>query len=437
MQNNDPVDSITSSTVEPVIEPSAAKARGSFDLRGSRSNKPKPVKLWAGIALVVIIFCIALVAIWTYAIGEMTQGSAAVNETQVVADATLAAQPAADRGMAEYRAEKLRQMEEEQKRKEAEEAKKADESEPVQGPNKASSAPPRGPAGSAPTQPAQPAVMTSKQRKLSSGVMMPAVINSVAGLATGVGGAPAENGGQPTTNVPGALPRGIGDPAPLLGNSGAGGGSSSRGSLNDLGGVDFEPTQASLAPSGKYLLAHGTYARCALYPEIITEQPGIIDCRLTEPLYSADGSTVIAEASSRLTGVQKVAMVAGQQNVFTAWNELETTAGVRARLDSLGAGPMGASGTKAWIDNHYAQRYGGAVALSFMQDLLKAATTRKQGSDSGGYTVNNSEQNVESMADKALNSTINTPPTGYILPGTVITVIIARDIDFSSVFENR
>jgi type IV secretion system protein VirB10 len=36
-----------------------------------------------------------------------------------------------------------------------------------------------------------------------------------------------------------------------------------------------------------------------------------------------------------------------------------------------------------------------------------------------------------------LDSTINIPPTAYILPGTVMTVIVARDIDFSTVFENR
>jgi type IV secretion system protein VirB10 len=84
------------------------------------------------------------------------------------------------------------------------------------------------------------------------------------------------------------------------------------------------------------------------------------------------------------------------------------------------------------------QRYGGAVMLSFIQDALKAASNLTQpSSGSGGYTINNSEQNVSNMADKALESSINIPPTGYLLPGTVITVIVARDIDFSSVFENR
>ncbi|MDI5530844.1 conjugal transfer protein TrbI, partial [Salmonella enterica subsp. enterica serovar Cerro] len=54
-----------------------------------------------------------------------------------------------------------------------------------------------------------------------------------------------------------------------------------------------------------------------------------------------------------------------------------------------------------------------------------------------GYTVENSEQNAEDMASKALENSINIPPTGYVLPGTVITVIVAQDIDFSSVYKTR
>ena len=53
------------------------------------------------------------------------------------------------------------------------------------------------------------------------------------------------------------------------------------------------------------------------------------------------------------------------------------------------------------------------------------------------YTVNNSEQNVEDMASKALENSINIPPTGYLLPGTIMTVIITRDVDFSTVFTRR
>ncbi|KPX57274.1 Inner membrane protein forms channel for type IV secretion of T-DNA complex, partial [Pseudomonas amygdali pv. photiniae] len=67
-----------------------------------------------------------------------------------------------------------------------------------------------------------------------------------------------------------------------------------RSSLSNLGGTTFAPAKAYLAPNRKYLVSHNTYTRCALYNEIISTHPGLVDCRLTDPLYSADGSTVIA-----------------------------------------------------------------------------------------------------------------------------------------------
>ena len=411
----------------------AEKARGSFDIRGKR-KEARPVKIYAMIGLVVVFALLAFIGGWAYVVAQMRSGSSDVDETKAKADATLSVPTSKDDSMAQLKAEKLKQIEEDAKKEEAENAKKEQETAPVK------NSPNRPPSKSTPTAPVNRGAneaqeMTSEQRKLGGGVMLKANFNDVSSYSSGVAGSSDASGSSRPT--PPGNSGAADDGSESMGGLG-GGGASSRGSLSNLSGPGFASTKATLAPSGKYLLAHGTYARCALYPEIITEQPGIIDCRLTDPLYSADGSTVISEAGDKLTGVQQVQMVAGQQNVFTAWTELETAVGTRAQLDSLGAGPMGASGTKAWIDNHYMQRYGGAVMLSFIQDALKAASNSTQpSSGAGGFTVNNSEQNVSNMADKALESSINIPPTGYILPGTVITVIVARDIDFSSVFENR
>ncbi|RMT18184.1 Conjugal transfer protein, partial [Pseudomonas amygdali pv. mori] len=292
----------------------------------------------------------------------------------------------------------------------------------------------QGHAASVPPPPGQnaPVVETPRQRKLGREML----VTSEDAQGTGAGNTQPQ---QPSTNQPPGMPSLL-DGIPSGSSSGLGGESSSRkrSSLSNLGGTTFAPAKAYLAPNRKYLVSHNTYTRCALYTEIISTHPGMVDCRLTDPLYSADGSTVIAAAGDKLTGEQTVEVGPGETSVFTTWTEIETQSGVRAKIDSLGAGPMGASGTEAWINRHYMQRFGGAVMLSFIQDALQAASnTTQKSSGSGGYTVNNSEQNVESMANKALDSTINIPDTAHLLPGTVITVIVARDIDFSSVFENR
>lgn len=405
------------------------KARGGFDVRGKRVT-PRPLKAYAVVMLVLVAFVLALLGIWGVVMSKMAASSQPIDESTVVADATLSAPAVQDDAMKQHKQEKLRKLEEEQRRLEEEQARQALE---VQGTPMAvsgSTIPAHRGGKPVPGALAAPQAPTAQQRKLGGGVMV--LVNDPVTSSSASGSATALDAGYRPVAGSAAATQVSETPSTGLGSGGA----SSRGSLNDLQGAGFVPGKASLAPSRQYLLAHGTYARCALYPEIITEHPGIIDCRLTEPLYSADGSTVIAEAGDRLSGVQKVQVSAGQARVFTSWTELETASGARAQLASLGAGPMGASGTEAWIDNHTMQRYGGAVMLSFIQDALQAASNSTQDNDSG-YTVNNTEQNVENMAEKAFDSTINIPPTAYILPGTVITVIVARDIDFSSVFENH
>ncbi|MEQ4313181.1 TrbI/VirB10 family protein [Pseudomonas syringae] len=421
----------------PASEPASTQARGAFDVRAKRTGDTQNKKtLYLGMAGLVLVGLLAIGGLWYFTISQMKTTGSEVDETNVKKDATLdvnlgsddsmkkarEAKLAADKAEEDMRAraERDRLAKEEKDRKDAERGKT--------GQDHAASAPaPPGATGQPPA-----VVLTPRQRKL--GVEL--FVSSEDAKGTGAADTKPQ---QPSSDQPSL-------PSSLLGDvqggssSGLGGESPTRkrSSLSNLGGTTFAPAKAYLAPNRKYLVSHNTYTRCALYTEIISTHPGLVDCRLTDPLYSADGSTVIAEAGDKLTGEQTVQVGPGETSVFTTWTELETRSGARAKLDSLGAGPMGASGTEAWINRHYMQRFGGAVMLSFIQDALQAASnTTQKSSGSGGYTVNNSEQNVESMANKALDSTINIPDTAHLLPGTVITVIVARDIDFSSVFENR
>lgn len=405
---------------------SSEKARGAFDIRGG-AKKQRPIKIYVMVGVLVSILIGGFVGIWTLVISEMSSTTSQVDESTVVADPTLDAQKVKDDTMEQLKAEKLKQLEAErqaaEKLKQEQEAKQREQTEPKA---------PKGTTGNGASRTAgvPPPLSDAAIRKLAGNLLVTATVSDASSYV----GASANDEARPRSFSDTSQHRGASEG---LGGGLDGGNSSSRGSLNDLSGPTFSPTRAFLSPPGKYLLRHNTYARCVLYTEIITEHPGMVDCRLTDPLYSSDGSTVIAEAGARIDGVQQVEMKAGQATVFTAWTELETTAGVRARLDSLGAGPMGASGTKAWINNHWKDRFGGAMVLTLFKDTLGAVTAKAQSNNDSGYTLNNTEQNVEGMADKALESTINIAPTGHVLPGTVLTIIVARDVDFSSVYENR
>ncbi|KPY55297.1 VirB10 protein [Pseudomonas syringae pv. spinaceae] len=418
----------------PASEPASTQARGAFDVRAKRTGDTQNRKtLYLSLAALGLVGLLAGVGLWYFTISQMKTTGSEVDETHVKKDATLDVNQVSDDSMKKAREAKLAaDKAEEDRRARAERDRLAKEEKDKRDANRGSTD--QGHAASVPPPPGQntPVVETPRQRKLGAAMF----VTSEDALGTGAADTQPQ---QPSTNQPSGMPSLLdGIPGGSSGDLGGESSTRKRSSLSNLGGTTFAPAKAYLAPNRKYLVSHNTYTRCALYTEIISTHPGLVDCRLTDPLYSADGSTVIAAAGDKLTGEQTVQVGPGETSVFTTWTEIETQSGVRAKLDSLGAGPMGASGTEAWINRHYMQRFGGAVMLSFIQDALQAASnTTQKSSGSGGYTVNNSEQNVESMANKALDSTINIPDTAHLLPGTVITVIVARDIDFSSVFENR
>ncbi|TSC29691.1 TrbI/VirB10 family protein [Pseudomonas sp. ST1] len=418
----------------PASEPASTQARGAFDVRTKRTGDAQNKKtLYLSLAALGLVGLLAIAVLCYATISQMKTTGSEIDETHVKKDATLDVNLGSDDSMKKAREAKLAaDKAEEDRRARAERDRLAKEEKDKRDANRGSND--QGHAASVPPLPGQntPVVETPRQRKLGAAMF----VTSEDALGTGAADTQPQ---QPSTNQPSGMPSLLdGIPGGSSGDLSGESSTRKRSSLSNLGGTTFAPAKAYLAPNRKYLVSHNTYTRCALYTEIISTHPGLVDCRLTDPLYSADGSTVIAAAGDKLTGEQTVEVGPGETSVFTTWTEIETQSGVRAKLDSLGAGPMGASGTEAWINRHYMQRFGGAVMLSFIQDALQAASnTTQKSSGSGGYTVNNSEQNVESMANKALDSTINIPDTAHLLPGTVITVIVARDIDFSSVFENR
>lgn len=156
-----------------------------------------------------------------------------------------------------------------------------------------------------------------------------------------------------------------------------------------------------------FLLMHGTSIPCALYTQIISDYEGYVTCRVTQDVYSANGATLLVERGSMVNGEQKVALEQGKARIFTKWADIETPNGVSIQIDSLGAGALGASGTKAWVDNHFSERFGGAIMLSFVDDAL--ATAGKRASDSN-VEFDNSTKNASDMASKALDSSINIKP---------------------------
>lgn len=213
---------------------------------------------------------------------------------------------------------------------------------------------------------------------------------------------------------------------------------SGSGEIDDMlaGGV-YANGSAKKISNRNLLLIHGTQIPCALQTRLVTDQPSITICQITKDIYSADGSTVLIERGSKAFGEQKKAIITGQNMAFVNWSEIDTPNGIRIRIDSLGTDSLGASGVNVWVDEKWGKRFGGAILLSFVRDALATSSQIASRNSSGTVVYDNSEANTGRMAEIALENSINVQPTGYALQGQLVNILVARDIDFSSIYSVR
>jgi type IV secretion system protein VirB10 len=84
------------------------------------------------------------------------------------------------------------------------------------------------------------------------------------------------------------------------------------------------------------------------------------------------------------------------------------------------------------------ERIGGALLLSLVDDAVQLAASHGSSDNSGSnntLVLPNTTAQGSKLAEKVLEATINIPPLLYQNQGGVVGVYVARDIDFSSVYE--
>lgn len=201
-----------------------------------------------------------------------------------------------------------------------------------------------------------------------------------------------------------------------------------------LAGGVYSKGAAKIINKRNLLLIHGTQIPCALQTRLITDQPSILICQITKDIFSADGSTLLIERGSKVFGEQKKSIITGQAMAFVNWSEIDTPHGIRVRIDSLGTDSLGASGLNVWVDEKWGKRFGGAILLSFIRDAIATGSAAVQRNSSGTVVYENSESNTGRIAEIALENSINIQPTGYANHGQLFNILVARDIDFSDIY---
>jgi len=86
------------------------------------------------------------------------------------------------------------------------------------------------------------------------------------------------------------------------------------------------------------------------------------------------------------------------------------------------------------VDRHFWDRFGAAMLVSLLDGAVEAAV---QSGNRGGGTVIYNPSTSESVLTEVLKGTIDIPPTVFKRNGDRIQVLVARDLDFRSVYELR
>ena len=189
---------------------------------------------------------------------------------------------------------------------------------------------------------------------------------------------------------------------------------------------------AQVLPTQRLLLPKGAFLDCTLETAIDSTLPGMTTCVTSTDTFGVDGEVVLLERGTKLVGETRGQVQQGSARVFVLWNEARTPTGVVVPLASPGADELGRAGLPGNVERHFWERFGAAMLVSVIDGAIQAAVQSSRGNN-GTVIVNPSA--TQDVMTEVLKGTINIPPTVVKRQGDRIQVLVARDLDFRSVYE--
>jgi type IV secretion system protein VirB10 len=192
--------------------------------------------------------------------------------------------------------------------------------------------------------------------------------------------------------------------------------------------------QARLLPTTRFLLPKGAFIDCTLETAIDSTLPGMTTCVTAADAFGADGKVVLLERGTKLVGETRGQVQQGQARVFVVWTEARTPTGVIVPLDSPGTDELGRAGLTGQVERHFWERFGAAMLISVVNGAVQAGV---QAANHSGGAVIYAPSTSQDVMTEVLRGTINIAPTVVKHNGDRIQVLVARDLDFRSVYELR
>lgn len=198
--------------------------------------------------------------------------------------------------------------------------------------------------------------------------------------------------------------------------------------------TQLQGSRAGTLGNRDFIVAMGTSIPCVLETALASDQPGFTSCVINRDVLSDNGRVVLMEKGTQVVGEYRGGLQRGQKRLFVLWNRAKTPKGVIVTLASPATDALGRAGMDGYVDTHWWERFGSAILLSIVGDATSYANSKLQDSDVDAQNTTNAGQQAAAIA---VEQSINIPPTLMKHQGELVSIFVARDLDFSSVYRLR
>lgn len=186
--------------------------------------------------------------------------------------------------------------------------------------------------------------------------------------------------------------------------------------------------RAKVIASPANTVLQGTMIQAVLETAINTDLPGAIRALVSEDVHSYDGSRILIPRGSRVIGAYNDNTDLGQRRAMIVWNRIILPDNQTVDIGAYGGDAIGRSGVEGAVNTHFGARFGSAALISLI-GLAPAIAVADDDDDSTSDVAEAMSQNMMEATSSALDGYLNRQPTIAIKQGSLVTIMVDRDLE--------
>lgn len=197
----------------------------------------------------------------------------------------------------------------------------------------------------------------------------------------------------------------------------------------------MEMARAYLLPDPTLMMTRGKLIRCTVLPAFDTTLTGPVTCVTGEDATGADNKVSLMDRGTICFGQQGSGITHGQRRIGIIWQRCETPQHALVPLNSGATDPLGRPGIPGIVDNHFWDRFGGAIALSLITDVGPYLIATRQRGDNNTTVSFPSMSGPKDVLSEVVKSTVDVAPTITGSQGAEVFIYLAHEIDFRDIYQ--